>query len=62
VAADAFGVDAMHRTSAPGVFAAGDASEQMPSVANAIAAGSKAAAAVVGDLMAEAPDRVGVGG
>jgi len=62
VAADAIGVDAMHRTSAPGVFAAGDACEQMPSVANAIAAGSKAAAAVVGDLMAEAPDRVGVGG
>ena len=41
----------------PGVFAAGDVSAQMPSVANAIAAGSTAAAMVVHDLMAEAAGR-----
>jgi len=62
VAADAVDVDAMQRTSAPGLLAAGDASEQMPSVASAVAAGSKAAAAIVGALMTEAPERAGVGG
>lgn len=38
-------------TSVPGVFAAGDASIAMPSVANAIAAGSSAAAGVVQRLV-----------
>lgn len=38
---------------APGVFVAGDLTGEMPSVANAIASGSRAAAAVVQSLMAE---------
>lgn len=37
----------------PGVFAAGDVSAEMPSVAGAIAAGSQAAAAVVHSLVAD---------
>ena len=51
VAADAVAIDAFHRTSVPGVFAAGDVSAQMPQVAAAIAAGSLAAAAVVQTLL-----------
>jgi thioredoxin reductase len=51
VAADAVDVDAMLQTGVPGLAAAGDLSSQMPSVANAIAAGSKAAAGIVGSLM-----------
>jgi thioredoxin reductase len=54
VTADAIDVDAMFRTSAPGVSAAGDAAAQMPSVAIAIAAGSTAAAILVGGLMTDA--------
>lgn len=46
-------VDALFRTSAPGVFAAGDLSAQMPQVAAAIASGSLAAAAVVQSLLAD---------
>ena len=46
-------VDALHRTTAPGVFAAGDVSAHMPQVAAAIAAGSLAATAVVQSLLAE---------
>ncbi|MEX0790250.1 MAG: NAD(P)/FAD-dependent oxidoreductase [Actinomycetota bacterium] len=53
VAADAVEVDPMFQTGVPGLFAAGDLSAQMPSVANAVAAGSKAAAAVVGSLISE---------
>jgi pyruvate/2-oxoglutarate dehydrogenase complex dihydrolipoamide dehydrogenase (E3) component len=45
-------VDAMFATDVPGVSAAGDVTGRMPSVANAIAAGSTAAAIVVGGLMA----------
>ena len=59
-------VDGFYRTTAPGVFAAGDATGQMPQVAAAIAAGSMAAAAVVQSLtsdgheaVAEGRDRVG---
>ena len=52
--AEAVAVDAGFRTSVPGLFAAGDVSGQMQSVANAVAAGSGAAAMVVHDLMAEA--------
>jgi thioredoxin reductase len=48
VAAAAIAVDGRFETTVPGLFAAGDASAQMPSVANAIAAGSNAAAAIVG--------------
>ena len=44
----------MFHTSAPGVSAAGDVSSQMPSVANAVAAGSGAAAMVVHDFVSEA--------
>jgi thioredoxin reductase len=46
-------VDALCRTSVPGVFAAGDLSAQMPQVAAAIASGSLAAAAVVQSLLAD---------
>lgn len=53
IAADAVQVDAMFATSVPGVFAAGDLGASMPSVANAVAAGSNAAAAVVHSLVAE---------
>lgn len=48
--ADALRVDAMLATSVPGVYAAGDVTPQMPSVAGAIAAGSRAAAMIVHDL------------
>ena len=53
VAADAVAIDPFHRTSTPGVFAAGDVSAQMPQVAAAVAAGSMAAAAVVQSLLAD---------
>ena len=52
-AADPVSVDALHRTIAPGVFAAGDVTAQMPQVATAIAGGSLAATAVVQSLLAE---------
>ena len=45
------GIDARYATSAPGVFAAGDLSVQMPQIAGAIAGGSMAAAAVVQSLV-----------
>ncbi len=54
LAADALELDPMGQTSAAGVLAAGDVGTQPPSMANAIAAGAKAAAMVVHDLMAEA--------
>lgn len=43
--------DSMYRTTASGVFAAGDLGVQMPQVATAVAAGSAAAAAVVHSLL-----------
>ncbi|MGE2722657.1 NAD(P)/FAD-dependent oxidoreductase [Mycolicibacterium celeriflavum] len=46
-------VDALYRTSAQGVYAAGDVVAQMPQVATAVAAGSAAAAAVVQSLVEE---------
>ncbi|HEX6021451.1 MAG TPA: NAD(P)/FAD-dependent oxidoreductase [Solirubrobacter sp.] len=52
VAKEAIAVDAQYRTSVPGLFAAGDATTQMPSVAAAIAAGHMAAAAIVADVVA----------
>jgi thioredoxin reductase len=52
VVADAVQVDEMHQSTVPGLSAAGDLSTQMPSVANAIAAGSNAAAAIVRSLVA----------
>jgi thioredoxin reductase len=51
VSAEAVEVDALSRTSVPGVFAAGDVCTQMPQVAAAIAAGSAAAASMVHSLM-----------
>lgn len=51
----------MFTTSVPGLFAAGDLGGQMPSVANAIAAGSDAAAMVVHGLMIEALESTPVG-
>ena len=54
IVADAIEIGPTFETSAPGVFAAGDVSGQMPSVANSVAAGSSAAAMIVHDLMAEA--------
>jgi thioredoxin reductase len=52
-AEDPVAVDMLYRTTAPGVFAAGDLSAQMPQVAAAIAGGSLAAAAVVQSLLAD---------
>jgi thioredoxin reductase len=53
VVVDAVEIDAFHRTSVPGVFAAGDISAQMPQVAAAIATGSLSAVAVVQSLLAD---------
>lgn len=53
IAVDAVRVDAMYRTSVAEVYAAGDTAT-MPSVANAVASGSVAAATIVHDLVAEA--------
>ena len=50
-------VDFAFRTSIPGLSAAGDLSAQMPSVAAAIAAGSVAAAAIVGGLTGAIPSQ-----
>lgn len=50
---DAVKVDALCRTSIPGVFAAGDVSTQMPQVAAAVAAGALAGAAIMQTLMSE---------
>lgn len=52
-AEDPVGVDPLCRTSIPGVFAAGDLTAEMPQVAAAVAAGSRAAAAVVQSLAAD---------
>ena len=61
VAADAIEVDPTFHTSVPGLFAAGDVTTQMPSVANAVAAGSSAAAMIVHDVMADAHGLTPVG-
>lgn len=53
LAADALQVDALQRTTVPGVFAAGDLGGQPPQVATVIASGSMAAASVVQSLVAE---------
>jgi thioredoxin reductase len=53
IAADAVACGPMGETNVPGVVVAGDAGAGMPSVANAIAAGSNAAAAVVRSLLTE---------
>jgi thioredoxin reductase len=51
--ADAIEVDQMLQTTVPGMFAAGDVTPGMPSVANSISSGSRAAAAIVGSLVME---------
>ncbi|MGV0643664.1 NAD(P)/FAD-dependent oxidoreductase [Mycolicibacterium sp. XJ2546] len=53
LSADTVGVDALHRTSAPGVFAAGDLCAEQPYVAGAIAAGSQTAMIIVQSLLAD---------
>jgi thioredoxin reductase len=50
---ETIGVDPRFATNVPGVFAAGDVATQMTSVAQAVAAGSFAAAAIVHDLVQE---------
>ncbi|MDY6996212.1 MAG: NAD(P)/FAD-dependent oxidoreductase [Actinomycetota bacterium] len=50
---EAVEVDAMYRTSVPGVFAAGDICAPMPQVAAAIAAGSAAAASIMATITEE---------
>jgi thioredoxin reductase len=51
LAADAVEVDPLFHTTVPGLYAAGDVTAEMPSVANVVAAGSKAAASVVRDIV-----------
>jgi thioredoxin reductase len=46
-------VDSMLRTTVPGLIAAGDVTGEMPSVANAVAAGSRAAAMIVHELTSD---------
>jgi thioredoxin reductase len=46
-------VDEFGQTTVAGLYAAGDASSPMPQVAGAIADGSRAAAVINGDLLAE---------
>jgi thioredoxin reductase len=53
LAADAVGVDQLHRTNVPNVFAAGDLCTEQPHVADAIAAGSQAAMIIVQSLLAD---------
>ncbi|WP_051574619.1 NAD(P)/FAD-dependent oxidoreductase [Mycobacterium sp. URHB0044] len=53
VVVDAVEIDPLHRTSVPGVFAAGDVSAQMPQVAAAVATGSLSAVAVVQSLLGD---------
>ncbi len=51
VSVEPIDIDALYRTSVPGVFAAGDVCVQMPQVAAAIAAGSAAATSVVASFL-----------
>ena len=53
LAAEAIGVDEIHRTDVGGVFAAGDACTQQPHLAGAVAAGSQAAMIIVQNLLAD---------
>jgi thioredoxin reductase len=61
IVVDPVEVDSAFHTSVPALSAAGDVTAQMPSVANAVAAGSTAAAMIVHDLMAEANGLAPVG-
>jgi thioredoxin reductase len=60
VVVDALELDPAFHTSVPGLSAAGDLSGKMPSVANAVASGSSAAAMIVHDLALEAPALLGL--
>lgn len=53
LAADTIGIDALHRTSAPTVFAAGDTCTEHPYVAGSIASGAQAAMIIAQSLLAE---------
>ncbi|UXA18402.1 NAD(P)/FAD-dependent oxidoreductase [Mycobacterium sp. SMC-4] len=53
LAADTISVDALHRTSAATVFAAGDVCTEQPYVAGAAAAGAQAAMIIVQSLLAD---------
>ena len=53
IAADAVVINPTGETNVAGVFVAGDAGSGMPSLANAVAAGSNAAAAAVRSLLME---------
>lgn len=53
LAADALRIDSLCRTTAPGVFAAGDLGTPMPQVASAVYTGSIAGVAVMQSLIAE---------
>ncbi|KUI26419.1 NAD(P)/FAD-dependent oxidoreductase [Mycobacterium sp. GA-2829] len=53
LAVDTIGIDALHRTSAPTVFAAGDVCTEQPYVAGSIAAGAQAAMIIAQSLLAE---------
>jgi thioredoxin reductase len=53
LAADAIGVDDIHRTNVGGVFAAGDVCTEQPHLAGAIAAGSQSAMIIVQSLFAD---------
>jgi thioredoxin reductase len=53
LAPDSTYIDALHRTSVPDVFAAGDSCTEQTYVAGAIAAGSKAAMIIVQSLLAD---------
>jgi thioredoxin reductase len=53
VSPDQVGVDALHRTNVPNVFAAGDICTRQPHVAGAVDLGSKAAMIIVQSLLAE---------
>ena len=55
LAADAVVLDGIGATTVPGLFAAGDLNGRMPSVANAVASGSNAAAGIVQRLTAQPP-------
>jgi thioredoxin reductase len=55
VATDALEVDEQFATSVPGLYAAGDVSSQVPSIASSVAAGQQAAAMLVVGLMTDAP-------
>ncbi|WP_197376284.1 NAD(P)/FAD-dependent oxidoreductase [Mycolicibacterium baixiangningiae] len=53
LAVDTIGIDALHRTSASTVFAAGDVCTEQPYVAGAIAAGAQAAMIIAQSLLSE---------